>query len=86
MRLRRIEETEINLMGKVTIAARDFDGSLLAVNIEGDSGNFLVDDTDSGRDLLCYTGSVVEASGWLRREDGVAILRVGCFKVLNSQR
>lgn len=76
--MRKLVETfEVVLSGKIRLAAKDIDGSVLAVNIETPDGElYLVDDTKKGNDLLMYLGAEVTVKGLTRFEDGFNIIEI----------
>ena len=70
-------EFEANLSGVIELAAKDFDGSVLAVQVKDQNGcTYLVDDTTVGEKLLSYVGAYARISGIVRKEGPDVFIKV----------
>lgn len=75
-------EFEASVSGVIELAAKDFDGSTLAVQVKDHKGEkFLVDDTSLGEKLLPYIGSYVNVKGLIRKEESENILKVLSYSI-----
>jgi hypothetical protein len=75
-------KTDAEIYGIIRLAARDLDGSVLAVSIETEGGNtYLVDDNKKGSDLLGYVGAKACVRGSVRHEDLFHIIEVFDFSI-----
>lgn len=81
-----VEFKTIEVSGVIREAARDLDGSVLAVNIHLANGEiFLADDTKKSNELLSLIGHFIRVSGKLRLDGQLSIFEVLDIKT-SSQR
>ncbi len=80
------DDGTVTLVGTVVAADWDEQGNVIGVDLQTDEQDYIIADTGSGVEILHLVGKKISATGTVtQNEDGVSILTVSSFKVLDDE-